>query len=586
MNAEPVGLHPIDLSIILAYIVFAIGAGVYLSRRATRNITEYFISGRNAPWWLLGTSIVATTFASDTPLSISGMVVREGIANNWYWWNGALMGLFAAFFIARLWRRANIVTDTEFIEIRYSGKSAAFLRAYRALYFSLIYNVIVMGWVNLGMAKVLNVIFAMPKWQSVGICYVITLVYTALSGLWGVMVTDFVQFIIAMFGSIFLAFIAVSKMGGIQNILAQMASIYGPEKQQAMVNFYPFAKPALVPVSIFFVYLGLQWWSSGNTDGGGYSAQRMLSARSERDSFLGYLWYLIAHFCLRPWPWILVGLVAAVKFPYIADPITGKLPDPELGYIKAMVTFLPTGLLGIMLASFLAAYMSTIDTQLNWGASYLINDFYKRFIKKQASDRHYVVASVIATVFIATWGALATFLMSSIFFAWTLLTAIMAGVGVVYLLRWFWWRVNAWSEISAMATSLVMSILLIKVFKIDPRYTLYYTLPVSLCVWIPITLLTKPVEENKLIEFYKRVRPPAYFWKPIVKKIGDLNIEKNENQKAVDNLINYFLSLIAVYGALLGVGEFLLRSKLAGVILFILTFTSGYILSRRLKVSS
>ncbi|MDI6827922.1 MAG: Na+:solute symporter, partial [Armatimonadota bacterium] len=580
------------------------------------SIKEYFASGQGTPWWILGTSIVATTFAADTPLAVSGLVVRRGIAGNWYWWNGALMGMFAVFFFSRFWRRANVLTDTELAEARYSGKSAAVLRGFRALYFGLPYNCIIMGWVNLAVAKIIVVTLGLPdtpetKFWAVTFCFFITLIYTALAGITGVMITDFLQFILAMCTSVLIAVLSVVKMGGIDTVFSKLSEIYGHSQAQSMTSIIPtIGQGAMMPISFFLIYIALQWWTSGNTDGGGYAAQRLISAKNEKHAMLGYLWYNIAHFCLRPWPWIVVGLVAAAMFPCRPDATGVLVPDPEQGYIKVMVSVLPVGVLGLAIAGFFAAYMSTIDTQMNWGASYLINDFYKRFIVRHAPEKHYVWASVIATVIIALCGAIVTFLMQSIVSGWELLTQIVAGIGVVYILRWYWWRVNAWSELSALAASLVTSIVL-KIFaspwfaakyltaeKLStmPHWlgsalktlntmvfptTLLILVPVCTIVWLTVTFLTKPVEDEKLIEFYKRVRPSGPGWNRIRELAGSDAPHPIGSMKK--NLVSYLIGIVSIYSALFGIGRLILGPWSLGLLLLAISATGGYILYCRLS---
>jgi len=570
----------IDLIIVAAYTISMMIIGFLLSRWATRSTTEYFLSGRNLPWWLLGTSMVATTFAADTPLAVSGLVIKRGIAGNWYWWAVGLQAMLGTFLFAHLWRRSSVLTDTEFIELRYSGRGAAVLRAFRAVYFSLIYNTIVMGWVNLAMAKILYESFHFSKLLSVGICFVITVIYTSLAGLWGVVITDFLQFVIAMISAILLAIISVTKAGGIPAILNKLAEIYTPQKAEGIISFFP-TDAALLPVGFFLIYIGLQWWTTGNTDGGGYFAQRILSAKNEKQAWLGFFWGTVAHYCLRPWPWIIVGLVAGITY-YARDPqtgqvidkLTGAAADPERGYIRVMIDFLPSGLLGVMLASFVAAYMSTIDTQLNWGASYLINDFYRRFLVKDKDERHYVKASIFATLLIALCGAGMTLLMSSIVGAWELLTAINAGIGVVYLLRWYWWRINAYSELAAMLTSLATASVLYIFTKVRFPISLLYSVPISSAVWIAVTLLTPPVEEKKLITFYERVRPGGPGWKVIMNKIA--GAEKDKFPK--ERLHGFILGVIGLYSALFGVGKLLFGNFYEGIFLLLISVGAGYLI--------
>jgi len=560
MNA----LATVDWVIIFGYVAIVIVLGIFLSKRAQKNMESYFVAGRKLPWWLLGTSIVATTFAADTPLAVSGLVRSKGIAGNWYWWNGALAGMLAVFFYSRLWRRSKILTDTEFAELRYSDKSASFLRGFRALYFPLIYNTIVMGWVMLAMAKIMGGVLGLPKWQSVGFCFVVAVLYTSLSGLWGVVITDLIEFLTALFTSILLAIIAVNKTGGMSNVLAQLGQVVGVEKAADITTIVPWHS-ALLPIGFFFIYVGLQWWTSGNTDGGSYFAQRMLSAKDEKNARLGLLWGNIAHYCVRTWPWIVVGLVAIVVFP--------QIEDPEMGYIQVMMKFLPAGLLGLALAGFMAAFLSTIDTQLNWGASYLINDFYRRFLKKEATSKHYVRASIVATIIIAAVGALVAFTMNSIYFGWTIITSVNAGIGVVYLLRWYWWRINAWSEISAITTSVIMSIFLTFFTSIKFPVTLLYIIPVSVTAWVIVTFITRPVREEKLIEFYKHVRPGGPGWKKVRAKIPG-----TENDRVGwSNLKGYIAAVVAVYSALIGTGKLILGQTLQGVLLMLLTVAMGYL---------
>ncbi|MDZ7376116.1 MAG: Na+:solute symporter, partial [candidate division KSB1 bacterium] len=469
MNIEPVEyalknqLAMIDWCVIVLFIVISIGIGVYFSRRGTKNIREYFASGQGSSWWLLGTSMVATTFAADTPLAISGLVIKQGIWGNWFWWSQIPMFVLGVYFFSRLWRRAQILTDTELVELRYSGRPAKILRCFRAIYFALPYNCLIMGWVNLSMTKIMGLTFQLPKIWAVMICILITGAYCSVSGLWGVMATDFFQFFFAMGMAIVLAVVSVQAVGGMTAILNKLPELYGPDRASSMISIIPSIQAPNHGFTIFLLYLLLLWWTVGNTDGGAYFAQRMIAAKNEKHSFLGYLWFNIAHFCLRPWPWIVVGMVAAVYFPGIAskNPLTGKLePDPELGYIASMLTFLKPGLLGMMLASFLAAFMSTISTQINWGASYLINDFYRPFINKNASERHYVVVSIATTILMAVLGGVISFFMNDIFVGWLLFSAINAGIGIVYIARWYWWRINAWSEISAIS-SIIASVALI-----------------------------------------------------------------------------------------------------------------------------
>ena len=402
-------ISPIDAAIIIAYILFALGLGLHYSKRAGSNIGEFFVSGRNLPWWLAGTSMVATTFAADTPLAVTGLVVKDGIAGNWLWWNMVLSGMMATFLFSRLWRRAEILTDVELTELRYSGKSASLLRGFRALYIGLPINCITMGWVILAMQKIIGLTFNLPDTTSsriliVLVCMLIAGIYCALSGFWGVVMTDIVQFCMAMIGSIALAVIAVTKIGGIGALKTKLAEVHGAD--HTILNFVPDFSAGEMVILTFGVYLGVQWWASNGVDGSGYIAQRMFAARDERNTLLATLWFNIAHYTIRLWPWILVALVSMVVYP--------NLEDPEAGYPMLMLDYLPVGLLGLMMTAFLAAFMSTIDTHLNWGASYLVNDFYKRFFKPEADDRHYVIVSRVSVVLIMVVAGVTSLFMQSI----------------------------------------------------------------------------------------------------------------------------------------------------------------------------
>jgi len=648
MNLEPVEftlksqLAAIDWFFIILFILFSISIGVYFSKRGRKSVGDYFASGQGVPWWILGTSMVATTFAADTPLAISGLVVKQGIWGNWYWWAQIPMFMMGVFFFSRLWRRARILTDTELVDLRYSGKPSKILRGFRALYFAFPYNFLVMGWVILSMTKIMGLTFDIPKQWAVMICILITVSYSSISGLWGVMVTDFFQFFLAIGMAILLAIISVNAVGGFDVIMDKLPQIYGSGRAASMTSIIPSINAPNHGFTIFLLYIFLLWWTVGFTDGGAYLAQRMISAKNEKHSFLGYLWFNIAHFCLRPWPWIIVGLVAAVTFPGIAakDPITGELQrDPELGYIAVMLSYLKPGLLGLMLASFLAAFMSTISTQINWGASYIVNDFYRPFVNKTASEKHYVWVSVATVIFMAILGGAISFLMDDIFFAWLLLSAINAGIGIVYIARWYWWRVNAWSEMSAIASIvtivavilivkseivlktillalIVLSLIALIIWGLRKQtwreqylgssiliifiamlavslvltitlpekkfpWTLLYTVPISLTIWLTVTMLTKPVDENKLIEFYRRVHPGGPGWKRIADKISeDFSAGSLFTSR---NMLGAIFGIIAVFGALLGIGSFVIGKTVLGFALIGIMLVSIFIVVMNLS---
>ena len=541
---ETIQLHWIDWSIIVGYIIFSLGVGIYFSKKAASSTEEYFLSGRSLPWWVVGTSMVATTFAADTPLAITEFVRGPGIWQNWFWWNLLMGSLLGVFLFSRLWRRAEVLTDNELLEIRYSGKPAAFLRAFKAGYFSILYNFIVMGWVINAMASVVSVMLNMDKWQAVWICVIIALVYAILSGFWGVVVTDLVQFCIAMFGSISLAIIALNYVGGMETLLQKLSYLSGTGAvDDSTLKFIPPIPPDSInstsfwesPFSKFLIFTTIMWWSHHGTDGGGYIIQRMSSAKNERHALLATLWYNLAHYALRVWPWIIVAVVSIVMFPQIPEAYSEL--GVKAGYPLVMNTLLRPGLNGILIVSFLAAFMSTIDTHLNWGASYLINDIYKRFYKPNETERHYVVVGKIITVLLMLLAAFTALKMQSISKAWEFIFSMGAGIGLALILRWFWWRVNAWSEITALATSIIITISLefiafyqtitagevYSLFGTEPilfgislqvHHKLLIIVPTAVISWLTVTFLTEPEPIDQLQKFYARVQPGGW-WGPV-----------------------------------------------------------------------
>ena len=456
----------VDWLAVAAYFVANIGIGLYYRGRATGSTEEFFAGGRSVSWWLAGTSMVATTFAADTPLAVTGLVASFGIAGNWLWWSMLMSGMLTVFFYARLWRRAGVLTDVEFAEIRYSGTPAAFLRGFRALYLGLPINCIIMGWVNLAMVKILMMIFGVTKLQALVMVFgimAVTAMISTLSGLWGVLVMDLFQFVLKMGMVIVLAYYAVRAVGGMDALKEKLLALDAAKAAASgghgsILSFLPDVGSPWMPMITFFVYIAVNWWATwypgAEPGGGGYIAQRIFCARDERHSLLATLWLNIAHYAVRPWPWILTALASLVLYPTLAD--------KESGFIKTIVdpAVFPAALRGVMIAAFAAAYMSTIGTQLNWGASYLVNDFYRRFLSKGRSERHYVTVSQLATVGIMILSSVVTYYQESIAGAWKFLIAVGAGTGSVFILRWFWWRINAWSEVSAMAASFAVSLAL------------------------------------------------------------------------------------------------------------------------------
>ncbi len=578
----------LDWAVVAAYFLINIGIGFYYKKRAGSSVDEFFLSGRDVPWWLAGTSMVATTFAADTPLAVTGMVARNGIAGNWLWWNFVAGGMLVVFFYARLWRRSGVMTDIEFSEIRYSGKPAAFLRGFRALYFGIPINCIVLGWVNLAMVKILMMVLSVDKVTAILIVLFligITSWISTLAGLWGVLVTDVVQFFIKMAMVIVLAYCAVEAAGGMDAMLEKLAALdiargATPGGKNSLLSFVPDLDSPWMPMITFLVYISLNWWATwypgAEPGGGGYVAQRMFSARDERHSLLATLWFNIAHYAIRPWPWILTALASVVLYPGLAD--------PETGYIKVMIDHMPPSLRGLMLAGFAAAYMSTIATQLNWGASYLINDFYRRFLKPNETARHYVFMSQAATVAITLISAGVTFYMDSISGAWKLLIVTGAGTGGVLLLRWYWWRVNAWSEVAAMATAFVVSVSMQVIWKFDSdnpvefAWLMIVTVAITSAAWLAATYLTAPESQETLVSFYRRTRPSRTGWGPVAAAAPDVKPAGD----GLNNLGCWLAGCVMIYMSLFGLGKLLFRETALGAGMLALAALAGYYIYRDL----
>ncbi|MGB9664343.1 MAG: sodium:solute symporter family protein [Ignavibacteria bacterium] len=565
-------MAPIDYLIIILYFIFSFLIAIIYSKRAGKNTSEFFLSGRNLPWYLAGLSMVATTFAADTPLAVTELVAKNGVSGNWLWWNFVFGGLLTVFFFAKLWRRAGIMTEVEFAEIRYSGKPAKFLRGFRAIYLGLFMNIIIMGWVNKAIVSVLVGIFNLPE-KSVLIYVLLAMtivaIYSALSGLWGVVITDAVQFIIAMTGCIILAIYVINSpdVGGISGMKSKLPDF--------VFDFFPiisndnvsFGNVLALTPAMFLAYIGIQWWASwypgAEPGGGGYVAQRMMSAKNEKHSLLATLFFQIAHYALRPWPWILVGLGVLIIYPEVAS------TNPKMGYIYAIRDFLPAGLKGLLVAAFFAAYMSTIATQLNWGTSYIINDFYRRFLIREKNEKHYVLISRIATLVLMIVSVIVTLFIDKISGAWQFIIECGAGLGLVLILRWYWWRINAWSEISAMFTPFIL-LPIVKIIGIEFPISLFYLVGGTTIVWLIVTFLTKPTDEKVLVEFYKRVHPGGKLWKPISSKLPE--IKDTANFKIM--FLNWLFGVVLVYSSLFVIGSLILADYIKAIIYFAIALIS------------
>ncbi len=574
-------LNAADWLIIVLYFVASAWIGLAYTRRGSQSLADYFASGRSLPWWLAGTSMVATTFAADTPLAVAGLVAKYGVAGNWLWWNGAISGILTVFFFARLWRRAGVLTDVEFAELRYGGRPAAVLRGFRALYLALPVNLIIMGWVTRAMVTILEITLDVNPWVAAVGLFVVTAGYSALAGLWGVIVTDAFQFIVAMIGSIVLAVLAVDAVGGLDVVLARAAAHFG--SADAAFGVIPTGSEAWLPVSTLVVFLAVQWWAAwypgAEPGGGGYVAQRILSAKDERHGLLATLWFNIAHYAVRPWPWILVGFVSVLTYPDLAN--------PEEGYVRVMVDVLPSPLKGLLLAAFAAAYMSTISTHLNWGASYLVNDVYLRFIRPDAPRRSQVMASRAATalLMVLSLGVMAG--LTSVEQGWKILIGLGAGTGLVFILRWYWWRINAWSEISAMVASLVASIGLhlagvngADTASGEYALAMLVTVGVTTAVWVTVTLLTSPESPQTLERFYRQVRPGGRGWWPVARKLGFGN---DPIPGGVLSWVNWAAGVAAVYAAVFGLGALLTGTAARGAAYLAVAVAAFALIQRNLR---
>ena len=582
-------LSAIDWAIVAGYFVLTTVVGLLFTKRGGESLNEYFLSGRSATWWLAGFSMVATTIAADTPLVVTGLVASHGVAGNWLWWNMVMSGMLTVFFFARLWRRANVLTDVEFAEIRYSGAPARFLRGFRAIYLAIPINLIILGWVTRAMIKVLTISLGVSPYVAVGICFVITVVYSTAAGLRAVLWTDLVQFIIMMAAVILLAFYVVDAVGGMAALKAGVIAHFGSETAAMGVLPVSFGPSGIVayawmPILTLAVFLSVQWWAAwypgAEPGGGGYIAQRIFSAKTERDGVLATLFFQVAHYALRPWPWIITGLATVILYP--------NATDKEATYVQAFVDHLPSPWRGLIVAGFAAAYMSTVATHLNWGASYLVNDVYKRFWRPAESEGHYVTVSRMATVFIFLASIVVTSQLSSVEQAWKFLLALGAGTGLVLILRWYWWRINAWSEISAMIASFIVSLIAFKTIPQrfaagDPRadsIVMLITVVVSTIAWLTVTFLTQPEPDSVLESFYRRVRPGGSGWRAVAERAG-FGAEGIEG--GIIPWTNWIAGIVAVYSSLFGIGKLIFGQTLSAVILFAIAAAAFMWISRSFR---
>ncbi len=567
----------LDWAIIAASIVISFLPAIFFAKRAGTNTTEFFTSGRAAPWWLVGISMVATTFSTDTPNLVTNLVREHGVAENWVWWSFLLTGMMTVFFYARLWRRSGVLTDLEFYEIRYSGKAATFLRGFRAVYLGLFFNCVIMATVNLAATKIGNIVLGWPMERTLVVCAVMTIFFASVSGLWGVLVTDSLQFMLTMSGTFAVAYFALKQpaVGGLAGLFAKV----DPASLILLPDFGDWS----VALAAFIIPITIQWWSvwypGAEPGGGSYIAQRMLASRSEQDAVTGTLLFNVMHYALRPWPWIIVALASTLTYPQLTD-IARQFPYVEPSLIghdmayPAMMRFLPAGFLGFVVAGTLAAYRSTIETHLNWGTSYLVHDFYRRFLRPGRTEKHYVLAGRVTTAMLMIVAALLTYALRTAKEAFDLILSIGAGTGLLYLLRWFWWRVSAWSEIAAMISSFLVAVSFFVARKngaqIADHVSLIATVATTTVVWVSVTFLGPQTSRDTLVKFYRLVRPAGPGWNAVRAEAGVAASPDSPAQA----LIGWVLGCLFVYSALFGTGSLLygrMPQFYAWLVLFVLT---------------
>lgn len=579
----------LDWAIIIAFLLFSMLIGIRASKSAGKSADEFFLSGRNMPWWLLGFSMVATTFSCDTPNLVTGLVRKDGVSGNWAWWVFLITGMTTVFIYSKLWRRSKVLTDLEFYELRYAGKMATFLRGFRSIYLGVVFNIIIMGTVSLAVIKMGSIMLGLEGWKTLLILNVITVIYAAIGGLRGVLYTDFFQFIIAMIGSIGAAIYVTNlpEIGGLSNLLNH------PNVSGAL-NILPDFSDRDLLIGILIIPLLVQWWSvwypGAEPGGGGYIAQRMLAAKDERNAMGATLLFNIMHYAVRPWPWIIVALASMIIYPEVSDIHNAfpQLPEDKLGDdlgYPAMLTKLPTGLLGIIVASLVAAYMSTISTQLNWGSSYVSNDFYRRFVNKHATEKQLVATGRWTTVILMIFATIMGLMLQDANQGFDLLLSIGAGTGSIFLLRWFWWRVNSYSELAGMVISFVYA--LFNSFVLAKPLTGSINILVGVLIttagWLLVTFLTRPEPQETLVRFYKFIKPAAFGWKPVIDiAVKEGIIEKNqvETGQLPLEIACVLLGTVTVYSALFSVG-FLIYGKIPSFLIALaLTLAGGWYLSR------
>ncbi len=592
-------MHLTALDWIIAVIAVAVcfAPALFFGKRSSKNTSEFFASGRSVPWWLAGLSMVATTFSSDTPNLVTDIVRRNGVAGNWVWWAFVLTGVATVFFYARLWRRSGVLTDLEFYEIRYSGKAASAVRGFRSIYLGLLFNCLIMATVNLAACKIAAILFGLERWQTLLFVGLLNVVFAAHSGLWGVLVIDMIQFFIKMTAVIAAAYFALKlpEVGGLNGLVDKLSTMKGPDGINYLDILPDFTNNWDMAVTVFIIPIAVQWWSvwypGAEPGGGSYMAQRMLASKSEKDSLGAVLFFNVAHYVLRPWPWILVALSSIIIYPQLSD-IQAAFPnlDPKLlGHdiaYPAMLKFLPVGFVGLMVGGLVAANSSTILTHLNWGASYLVHDFYRRFINKDAEERHYVFAGRVATVVLFLLSSALVFVLDTAKDAFDVILQVGAGTGLLYLLRWFWWRINAWCEVAAMISSFLISVVFLilekqNIYSTTSAMRLIITIAVTTVCWVLAAYLAPRTDRQTLVEFYRMIRPAGPGWEPIRQEAG---ISKAEAAQTGDSiplaLIGWVAGCTVIWSSLFTVGNFLYGRYDYALMLGVIFVISGLLLLR------
>ena len=584
-------LSGIDWGIIIVFFAIILLIGVVASRKAGNSSADFFLSGRSMPFWLLGISMVATTFSTDTPNLVTDLVRNYGVSGNWFWWAFLLTGMLTVFIYTKLWRRSNVMTDIEFYEIRYSGKSAAFLRGFRAIYLGFFFNVIIMASVSLAAIKIGSVLLNTTPIETIAVALLITVIYAGLGGLRSVLFTDLFLFSFAMFGAVAAAVVAVNlpEVGG-------LTSLFAHENVSNKLSLLPDFSDSKNLLIVFIIPIAVQWWSvwypGAEPGGGGYLVQRMLSAKNEKHAMGATLFFNVAHYALRPWPWILVALASLVVFPDLAS-LQERFPHVDPNIMKddlaypAMLTFLPTGLMGLVVASLVAAYMSTMASQLNWGSSYIVNDVYKRFVKPEASEKELVKIGRISTVVLMlAAGTIALFLQNALQ-AFHILLQIGAGTGLIFILRWFWWRINAFTEIAGMIISFIVAVYFEMVheslgfYPMESHERLVIGIIITTIIWVIVTFLTKPTDNSTLVKFYKLIRPGGNGWNPVLqyaKNSGDPITETAKTGDMGRGIISMVAGTFAVYGTVFASGYFMYGNLIPALISSIVVVVSAVIL--------